>query len=269
MAPVTHGPGAPPTDQRDRDGAEDRAVVPPLEDLRHDRRPSPRSCRSRASPARSPSAYSSAGDGAALQRDQRQRSRSRSPGSRRSRPIRGRCGRTGRRARSARGWPRALTMPSAQAAYDRREADLDQVLGLVHLHRVPGEAATDEAAGDPPEARGAQRPRQRPVDRHPGRIDDVRRAAPPPRRRARGCRRRAAGRCPAAGAGQQQVERRQHGPPAGPCPSRRRASRRGSMIDCSHGSSTIAPTPTPEKAMLMASAAAAHEPVAAGTATGR
>ena len=27
-----------------------------------------------------------------------------------------------------------------------------------------------------------------------------------------------------------------------------------SMIDCSHGSSTMAPTPTPEKAMLMASA---------------
>ena len=27
-----------------------------------------------------------------------------------------------------------------------------------------------------------------------------------------------------------------------------------SMIDCSHGSNTMAPTPTPEKAMLMASA---------------
>ena len=58
----------------------------------------------------------------------------------------------------------------------RREADLDQVLGLVHLHRVPGEEAAEVAERDPPEARGAHGAAERPVDRGPRRVDDVRRA---------------------------------------------------------------------------------------------
>ena len=53
------------------------------------------------------------------------------------------------------------------------EADLDQVFGLVHLHRVPGEQRAEIGERDPPEPRGAQRPAERPVDCRPGMVDDV------------------------------------------------------------------------------------------------
>ena len=53
------------------------------------------------------------------------------------------------------------------------ETDLDQVAGLVHLHRVPGEQHGEEAEEQPPEARGADRAAERPVDRRPVGIDDV------------------------------------------------------------------------------------------------
>src|SRR5207249_5503555 len=54
------------------------------------------------------------------------------------------------------------------------ETDLDQVLGLVHLHRVPGKEAGEESEHDPPEASGLYRPPQRPVHGRPGRIHDIR-----------------------------------------------------------------------------------------------
>src|SRR5256885_256663 len=54
------------------------------------------------------------------------------------------------------------------------ETDLDQVLGLVHLHRVPGEEAGEESEHDPPEASSLYRPPQRPVHGRPGRIHDIR-----------------------------------------------------------------------------------------------
>src|SRR5713226_1103703 len=54
------------------------------------------------------------------------------------------------------------------------EPDLDQILGLVHLHRVPGEEAGEESKHDPPEASGLYRPPQRPVDGRPGWIHHIR-----------------------------------------------------------------------------------------------
>ncbi len=70
---------------------------------------------------------------------------------------------------------------SCQAHRPKRECgglggkpDFDQILGLMHLHGVPDIQAGKVAAGDPPKARGADRARQRPVDRHPLRVDDVR-----------------------------------------------------------------------------------------------
>src|SRR6185295_19197668 len=53
------------------------------------------------------------------------------------------------------------------------EADLDHVLGLVHLHRVPGEEPEGEAGRDPPEPRGGGGPRQGPLGRDPRGIDDA------------------------------------------------------------------------------------------------
>src|SRR5207249_9601492 len=59
----------------------------------------------------------------------------------------------------------------------RAESDLDQILRLVRLHRVPGEQAEKIAERDPPEARRAHGAAERPVDGGPGRVDHVRRLA--------------------------------------------------------------------------------------------
>ena len=152
-------------------------------------------------------------------------------------------------------------MPSAQAASERREADLDQVLGLVHLHGVPGEQRAEEAERDPPEAAGAQRrapasSRSRP---RPDRRRSSRRAAPPRRPLRLAVGQQADVLRPAPHQEVERTQHEQHQQAHRPSTTARQPSR--SMIDCSHGSSTMAPTPTPEKAMLMASAAPAHEPV--------
>src|SRR5215831_2667323 len=55
----------------------------------------------------------------------------------------------------------------------RAEADLDQVLGLMHLHGVPGEEPAKVAGGDPPEARRAHGAAERPVHGGPRRVHDV------------------------------------------------------------------------------------------------
>ena len=68
------------------------------------------------------------------------------------------------------GMPNRLTRPERPRRDRRAEADLDQVLGLVHLHRVPGVEAAEDTRGDPPEAGGAHGARQGPVDRRPGRV---------------------------------------------------------------------------------------------------
>jgi hypothetical protein len=53
------------------------------------------------------------------------------------------------------------------------EADLQQVLRLMDLDHVPGEERAEEPDEEPPEARGADRARERPVDRGPRVVDDV------------------------------------------------------------------------------------------------
>src|SRR5204863_6921988 len=53
------------------------------------------------------------------------------------------------------------------------ESDLDQILRLMDLHRVPGEQAAEIAERDPPETAGEHSAAQRPIDRRPGVVDDV------------------------------------------------------------------------------------------------
>jgi hypothetical protein len=45
----------------------------------------------------------------------------------------------------------------------RREANIDQVFRLVHLHRVPSEQTAEITDGDPPEPGGAKRAWQCPI----------------------------------------------------------------------------------------------------------
>lgn len=53
------------------------------------------------------------------------------------------------------------------------EADLDEVLRLVHLNCIPGEEGAEERECNPPEPRRPQRPGQCPVHRRPHWVDDV------------------------------------------------------------------------------------------------
>src|SRR6516162_3859245 len=55
----------------------------------------------------------------------------------------------------------------------RRETDLDQILRLMDLDRIPGEQTTEIAGGDPPKAARPQRSPERPVNRRPGVVHDV------------------------------------------------------------------------------------------------
>ena len=55
----------------------------------------------------------------------------------------------------------------------RAEADLGQVLGLMHLDGVPGVEPTEVAKRNPPEAGGLQGARQGPVHCRPGRVDHI------------------------------------------------------------------------------------------------
>src|SRR5215469_1953963 len=56
---------------------------------------------------------------------------------------------------------------------ERLEANLDEILGLVHLHGVPGDEGAEVAKHDPPESAGCHRARERPFDGRPGRVGDV------------------------------------------------------------------------------------------------
>ena len=53
------------------------------------------------------------------------------------------------------------------------KAGLDQVFGLMDLHRVPHEKRTEKSERQPPETRGTHRASQGPFDRGPGRIDNI------------------------------------------------------------------------------------------------
>ena len=55
--------------------------------------------------------------------------------------------------------------------FDRRDADLGEVLGLMHLHGVPRNHRQKIADCDPPEPGGAQRPAKRPFGCRPRPID--------------------------------------------------------------------------------------------------
>src|SRR6516165_12554072 len=55
----------------------------------------------------------------------------------------------------------------------RRETNLDQILCLMDLDRIPGEETTEIASGDPPKAAGMQRSPERPVNRRPGGVYDI------------------------------------------------------------------------------------------------
>ena len=55
----------------------------------------------------------------------------------------------------------------------RAESDLDQILRLMDLHRVPGEEAEEVSHHDPPEARRTERAGESPVDGHPRRVHHV------------------------------------------------------------------------------------------------
>ena len=55
----------------------------------------------------------------------------------------------------------------------RREADFDQIFRLVHLHCIPNVKSAEIAKRYPPEARGTERARQRPIGRSPAPINDI------------------------------------------------------------------------------------------------
>ena len=130
------------------------------------------------------------------------------------------------------------------------EADLEQIFGLVDLHRVPDVEAAEIAERDPPEARGAQRAAQRPVGPGPDRVDDVR------ARCGRFRRRRGVAVGPQAdifGAlAQQQIDRRQHHEHQMPIAVQAVRQPDCSIMCCTHGSSVTEPMPTPAKASPMA-----------------
>lgn len=157
--------------RRQHDGAEDAAVLPALEDFEHDR------AHDRGQPVAERALRED------HQVDQRQHRRVFQPDQRRE---------ADREAEAAdRPDPFAADpvgeMPepdlagNAEQADDaerphrdtRTEADVEQELGLMHLHRVPDVQGTEIAERDPPEARGAQRAGQRPVGAGPHGIDDV------------------------------------------------------------------------------------------------
>src|SRR5262249_6698958 len=53
------------------------------------------------------------------------------------------------------------------------ETNLDEILGLMHLHGVPGDEGAEVAKHDPPESAGCHRARERPFDGRPGGVGDV------------------------------------------------------------------------------------------------
>src|SRR4029077_14415353 len=66
--------------------------------------------------------------------------------------------------------------PERPAGASRAESDLDEILRLVNLHRVPGEQPEEVSKRDPPETARWTRARERPVDGRPRRVYDVRAA---------------------------------------------------------------------------------------------
>ena len=64
--------------------------------------------------------------------------------------------------------------PECPAGVRRAEADLDEILRLMDLHRVPGEEPEEITDGDPPEAARPNGPGERPVDCRPPGVHDVR-----------------------------------------------------------------------------------------------
>src|SRR6059058_4951749 len=109
--------------------------------------------------------------------------------------------------------------PERPAGVRRAEADLDEILRLMDLHRVPGEEPEEITDGDPPEAARPNGPGERPVDCRPPGVHDV---------RASGSGRAARGGV-AIGQEADVSARDSAGParpaPEGRAPSRRRASR--------------------------------------------
>src|SRR4029077_20760192 len=83
-----------------------------------------------------------------------------------STPTRGRRDRTGGPAQSARALRRA-DQPQCPRRRLRREPELDQVLALLRLHRIPGEQSAEIPDGNPPEAGGPQRATKRPAGGDP------------------------------------------------------------------------------------------------------
>jgi PAS domain S-box-containing protein len=140
----------------------------------------------------------------------------------------------------------------------RGKPDLGQVFGLVHLHRVPGEQAAKIAGGEPPEAARPQRPGERPVDRGPGGVDDIRRGLGGRSRRRLAVRMKAdiLGPMP-----QQQVQRpqqRQHQHAEHPAPA---APAAGFDPPLQPGQDRDRADPDPGKRDADRQAAAPHEPV--------
>ena len=161
------------------------------------------------------------------------------------------------------GMPTTLTSPSAQAATSGEKPISIEIFRLVHLHGIPGnERAENSRPRSTRTARCVMRPRQRPFGGGPGRIDDVRRGCALAVVSGRAAMRRpAAVRCPRASSGRSSVSGAMTNSTSRPIAQHDARQPSVRMIVCSQGNSTIAPTPAPENAMLMARRAAAHEPV--------
>ena len=69
--------------------------------------------------------------------------------------------------------PSRLTSAQRPDGDVRAEADVEKIFGLVNLHRVPDVQSAEIAERYPPEARGADRAAEGPVDAGPIGIDDI------------------------------------------------------------------------------------------------
>jgi len=155
------------------------------------------------------------------------------------------------------------TAPSAQAATTGEKPTSTEILGLVHLDSVPGdqrqkiaECYPPEPGGAPPHGRASTRSRPRPkstiADALRAFSDNPVKSLPPSG--------------PLANIGRAFPDKhgqRARSPARRQAPSPTHEARQPSvrMIRCSHGSSTMAPTPAPANAMLMARPRRPHKPV--------
>ena len=242
-------PGRATRDGRQHQRAEDRPVVPALEDLGRD-------------------GADDRGEAVAKhtlrddhQVEQRRRravvesraapgSRARSPGCRPSTPIRGRCGPRGGRARSARGCRPGSRGPAPRP----RPVALKPISTRYFVWcTCTAYQANSRRSSRPRSTRSgpcAWRAPERPVHRRPGRSTTFtrrrRRRAGPATPSPSGASPRSSGRCRSSRlSGASSTSTRS------PSASRRLASRAADQA-CSQGSRMIEPTPTPEKAMLIA-----------------